>query len=783
MTKNRERLLDTLEAFAKHAEEIQCENASLELDPDPEGYAPTENLGDYPDHIKALFDIVVKHCLCSCEHATPSPMDVNVALRACEDCADLDDDNDNAVAFRLFFHGHSECGILRNSRGKWQETRIRVKRQSKVRFSPDRNELDSAYTILETGFCRVISQGSHLPLVFSVANSTLSFIGPVAKTRRWLRHQPCVPITELWSKNKLKKKMRLRLSFVVAKAVWQFYDSDWMLKEWSRENIRFLLERHDDHSQPCLFADEPFLSPNFDCLIPNDGMPEGEVIMQYRLHRYPKILALAILLIEIELGSPIEAHYIPDVLGENGEPNVNTYYSTAVHLLNSQDQQGKWGAQETFSKHKSIIGACLDRNIFNMRDDDVISQRDALYKHVVCPLESLFKIAWTDNDAKILPLQFADDLLETPSQTRILEPPNPTNEKILEENMSDLNIMTRPIRPRSRADFTVAIICALALEADAVEALFDETYDRLGRIYGKQPRDSNAYTNGRIGRHNVVLCYMPEMGKRSAASVASNLVISYTGVQIALVVGTCGGAPEQPSSRESIFLGDVIISEGVVEYDFGRQYPSGFQRKTSVRDVPGRPNQEIRSLLAGLKADRSGLEFRERTFHYTRTLQRANKKWKHPELDDDFFDSTYQHKHRNQTSSVTCRCLHGNSPDDVCNDALQQDCSILGCNDNNVIRRRTPNKSDRVSVHIGPVASADTVMKSGEHRDNLMKLEHVIGFEMEGSGVWDSVSCILIKGVYDYADSHKSKSWQAYAAAAGASAAKTFLEYWKPLTE
>ncbi|KAH2587515.1 hypothetical protein KXW93_007624, partial [Aspergillus fumigatus] len=56
----------------------------------------------------------------------------------------------------------------------------------------------------------------------------------------------------------------------------------------------------------------------------------------------------------------------------------------------------------------------------------------------------------------------------------------------------------------------------------------------------------------------------------------------------------------------------------------------------------------------------------------------------------------------------------------------------------------------------------------------------VIGFKMEGAGVWDNIPCIIIKGVCDYADSHKSKVWQAYAAATGASAAKALLESWIP---
>lgn len=71
-------------------------------------------------------------------------------------------------------------------------------------------------------------------------------------------------------------------------------------------------------------------------------------------------------------------------------------------------------------------------------------------------------------------------------------------------------------------------------------------------------------------------------------------------------------------------------------------------------------------------------------------------------------------------------------------------------------------------------------MKSGHHRDDIVKKEGVIGFEMEGAGVWYNIPCIVVKGVCDYADSHKNKAWQAYAAATGASAAKAFLRYWRP---
>ena len=50
----------------------------------------------------------------------------------------------------------------------------------------------------------------------------------------------------------------------------------------------------------------------------------------------------------------------------------------------------------------------------------------------------------------------------------------------------------RAVRPRAREDFEIAIICALQVEADVVEALFDEYWDEDGDRYGKAPGDTNA---------------------------------------------------------------------------------------------------------------------------------------------------------------------------------------------------------------------------------------------------------------------------------------------------
>ncbi len=165
--------------------------------------------------------------------------------------------------------------------------------------------------------------------------------------------------------------------------------------------------------------------------------------------------------------------------------------------------------------------------------------------------------------------------------------------------------MGRATRPAYRGDFEIAIICALILEADAVVTLFDEDWDDGDEAehapYDKAHGDPNAYSAGRIGRHDVVVAHMPSMGKVSAATVAANCRTSWPNIKLALVVGICGAVPFDPQSQNEIILGDVIVSDGVVQYDLGRRLPDRFVRKDTLLDSLGRPNTEIRSLLAKLK--------------------------------------------------------------------------------------------------------------------------------------------------------------------------------------
>lgn len=91
------------------------------------------------------------------------------------------------------------------------------------------------------------------------------------------------------------------------------------------------------------------------------------------------------------------------------------------------------------------------------------------------------------------------------------------------------------------------------------------------------------YTTGSIDRHYVVLAHMPGMGKGGAASVAATLQCSFRRIKLALVVRICGEVPIRTDGEE-ILLGDVIISTGIVQYDFGRQLQDRFIRKDTLED-------------------------------------------------------------------------------------------------------------------------------------------------------------------------------------------------------
>jgi nucleoside phosphorylase len=283
------------------------------------------------------------------------------------------------------------------------------------------------------------------------------------------------------------------------------------------------------------------------------------------------------------------------------------------------------------------------------------------------------------------------------------------------------------------------------------------------------------------------------MGKVAAGNIAAFCRMSFPKSDLALVVGVCGGAPLFKVAQ--ILLGDVIISTGVIQYDLGRRFADKFEMKDTLSESLGRPSLEVRSLLSKLRTARQHgrLQVVARSYldqivrDVTGTLSDRKRSL------DVLFPADYRHKHQDPSACAICAICNERT-DPVCEMASKLTCEDLGCDLAQRLPRArlatTEKDQDEIheqnvdlTVHFGTFASGDTVMKSGLDRDQLTVNNNAIGFEMESVGVWDVFPCVVIKGVCDYADSHKNKDWQGYAAASAAACTKAFLAHWDSMAQ
>jgi nucleoside phosphorylase len=295
----------------------------------------------------------------------------------------------------------------------------------------------------------------------------------------------------------------------------------------------------------------------------------------------------------------------------------------------------------------------------------------------------------------------------------------------------------------------VGWICALPSEMAAARAMLDEHHNPLQQ----NSRDHNTYTLGRIGRHNIVLACLPTgvIGTLSAARVANQMLQTFEGIRFGLMVGIGGGVP---SEENDIRLGDVVVSKptrqsgGVIQYDFGKTVQEGrFERTGSLN----RPPDVLLTALANLQSKHM-MEGDELAKHLSAMLRRYPRmagQFARPDTQHDLlYDANYDHTMEYATCSQ--------------------------CDTGRLINRELRHLEDPF-IHYGLIASGDQVMRHGGTRERLRKELDVLCFEMEAAGLMDDFPCLVVRGICDYADSHKNKRWQGYAAATAAAYAKELL--------
>lgn len=111
---------------------------------------------------------------------------------------------------------------------------------------------------------------------------------------------------------------------------------------------------------------------------------------------------------------------------------------------------------------------------------------------------------------------------------------------------------------------------------------------------------------------------------------------------------------------------------------------------------------------------------------------------------------------------------------------------VLGANCRNCDRGRQIQREERDStepeIHCSTISSGNMLKNDAATRDMIEQEmgEECICFEMEAASLMNNFTCLMIRGICDYADSHKNDRWQRYAAAVAAAAAafaREFLKY------
>lgn len=219
------------------------------------------------------------------------------------------------------------------------------------------------------------------------------------------------------------------------------------------------------------------------------------------------------------------------------------------------------------------------------------------------------------------------------------------------------------------------------------------------------------------------------------------------------MVGIGGGVP----TKHDIRLGDIVVSSsrkgqgGLLQYDLGKELQGQDFHQTGFLN---QPPPILRTAVAGLQAqyELEGHQLKESIQAVLEGNKRLKRNYAQPPLETDrLFESHFTHPN----SEASCGEF---------------------CDRTKLIRRPARiDEEDDPAIYYGLIASGNRVIKDATFRDKLAAEQDVLCFEMEAAGLMNHFPCLVIRGVCDYADSHKSKEWQGWAAMVAAAYTRDLL--------
>jgi nucleoside phosphorylase len=286
---------------------------------------------------------------------------------------------------------------------------------------------------------------------------------------------------------------------------------------------------------------------------------------------------------------------------------------------------------------------------------------------------------------------------------------------------------------------TVGLITALPEEFAAVRGLLEDPADKY--VSGDPAR----YTLGTMPSletrpHVVALTMLGATATDAAADGCANMIRSYPSIDTVIMVGVAAGIPHVNRPDLHVRLGDIVVAEGIVEYDHVSVGPDGTRQRTGFP----LPSARLMRCANILRTDElSG--------------QRPWEQWL-PGM------AGYARPHERS---------------DVVHDSAGY---VL----DHPRRDRSGHRKGFPKVHYGLIGSADRSLRDVATRDQLAAQHRVLAVEMEGAAIGTSSSLngrdwFVVRGVSDYGDNQRNGVWRRYASLVAAAYVRSLLATCPPV--
>lgn len=243
-----------------------------------------------------------------------------------------------------------------------------------------------------------------------------------------------ISLDDVLSNYPLSPKFKLVLAYVLAKSVWQFYDSDFMRVSWTTRSIQLFRERAGDDADDV--DDEPGvdLAPYYAFSL--EQMAEGDAVERLPpgqfLHRYPRVLALGAILYELgqkKRGRKQTKSLAPvSPTSPTKPPTPEKMINDTVFKIRKGVKSKKWPDidlnMQTLEDYRIIVADCVSETFFRpdpketstnsakqdlqktaeeLEEELTVAERRAiLFKKVVGPLKEVVQTTgWVDESGNI----------------------------------------------------------------------------------------------------------------------------------------------------------------------------------------------------------------------------------------------------------------------------------------------------------------------------------------------------------------------------------------------